>query len=119
MTGLFMKIIILPLVVAICAGIFGNVDYVRWYQPIIVGLLLAIVGHLMEVMMLRRNTEVITDITDFITAALVVYFVSIFLEGARVSFWGAVLTALVVTLIEIPVHRWLTRTRQTGQETYN
>ncbi|MFS0861528.1 DUF2512 family protein [Fredinandcohnia sp. 179-A 10B2 NHS] len=116
MSGFFLKIIVLPLVVAVCAGLFGNVDYVSWYQPIVVGIILAIVGHLMEVMMLRRTTTVMTDIVDFVSAAIVVYFVSAFMVGAEVTFWGAILTALVITLIEIPVHRWLVRTRQTGQE---
>lgn len=117
MTGFIMKIILLPLVVAICSGIFGNVDYVSWYQPIAVGIVLAIVGQLMEVMMLRRNTTVMTDIADFIVAAILVYFVSQFLDGARVTFWGAILTALVITLVEIPVHRWLVRSGRAEKST--
>ncbi len=104
-----MKIILLPLVVAICSGIFGNVDYVSWYQPIVIGVVLAIIGQIMEAIMLNRKTTVMMDIADFIVAALVVYFVSQFLNGAFVTFWGAILTALVITLIEIPVHRWLVR----------
>lgn len=109
MTGFIMKIILMPLVVAICSGIFGNVDYVSWYQPIVVGLVLAVIGQLLEVMMLRRSTTFITDIIDFIAATLIVYYVSQYLNGAFVTFWGAVLTALIITLIEIPVHRWLVR----------
>lgn len=109
MTGFIMKIILLPLVVAICSGIFGNVDYVSWYQPIVIGVVLAIIGQIMEAIMLNRRTTVMMDIADFIVSALVVYFVSQFLNGAYVTFWGAILTALVITLIEIPVHRWLVR----------
>ncbi|MEH7384947.1 DUF2512 family protein [Bacillus sp. JJ1521] len=109
MTGFIMKIILLPLVVAICSGIFGNVDYVSWYQPIVIGVMLAIIGQITEAIMLNRKTTVMMDIADFIVAALVVYFVSQFLNGAFVTFWGAILTALVITLIEIPVHRWLVR----------
>lgn len=109
MTGFIMKIILLPLVVAICSGIFGNVDYVSWYQPIVIGVVLAIIGQIMEAIMLNRRTTVMMDIADFIVSALVVYFVSQFLDGAYVTFWGAILTALVITLIEIPVHRWLVR----------
>lgn len=117
MTGLIMKIILLPLVVAICSGIFDSVDYVSWYQPITVGVTLAIIGHLMERAMLRRNTTVMTDIADFITAALVVYLLSLFLDGARVTLWGAILTAIVITLVEIPIHRWLVRTGRTEKST--
>ncbi|MEH7238470.1 DUF2512 family protein [Bacillus sp. JJ1562] len=117
MTGFIMKIILLPLVVALCSGIFDSVDYVSWYQPIVVGIVLAIVGHLVEVMMLRRNTTVMTDIADFIAAAILVYFVSLFLDGARVTLWGAILTALVITLVEIPIHRWLVRSGRAEKST--
>lgn len=117
MTGFFMKIIVLPLVLALCSGIFGSVDFASWYQPIVIGLILAVVGHLMERMMLRRNTTVMTDIADFVTAALVVYFVCLFLDGARVTLWGALLTALVITLVEIPIHRWLVRSGRAEKST--
>ncbi|MFS0822724.1 DUF2512 family protein [Bacillus sp. 1P02SD] len=117
MTGFIMKIILLPLVVAICSGIFNSFDLVAWYQPIGIGVLLAIIGYLMERMMLRRDTTVMTDIADFVTAALVVYFLTMFYDGARVTLWGAILTALVITLVEIPIHRWLIRSGRTERST--
>ncbi|WP_077618785.1 DUF2512 family protein [Bacillus sinesaloumensis] len=117
MRNLLMKIILLPLIVALCSAVFDNVDLVAWYQPIGIGVLLAIIGHLMEKAILRRNTTVMTDIADFITAALVVYFLSLFYDGARVTFGGAILTALVITLVEIAMHRWLVRSGRTEKST--
>ncbi len=112
-TNFIMKLILLPLIVAICSGIFDSVDLVAWYQPIGIGVLLAILGYFMEKAMLRRDTTVMTDIADFVTAALVVYFLSLFYDGARVTLWGAILTALVITLVEIAIHRWLVRSDRT------
>lgn len=117
MTNLILKIIVLPIVVALCSGLFDSFDLVAWYQPIGIGVALAIIGHLMEKMMLRRNTTVMTDIADFITAAIVVYVLTLFYDGARINLWGAILTALVITLVEIPIHRWLVRSGRTESST--
>jgi len=117
MTGFILKIILYPLILAIASYIFPNVDYATMFQPIIVGLILAVVAHLMEILLLKRETTILSDLADFVAATLVVYFVSNLLDGAAVTFAGALLTSIILTLIEIPVHRWLVRTGKTQKST--
>lgn len=109
MTGIMMKIIICPLVVGLSAFIFPNVSYSQFYQPIIVGVILAVAGHLMELILLREETIIINDVVDFIASVIIVYFVSNLFLGAAVTFFGAILTAIFLTITEIPTHRWLVR----------
>jgi uncharacterized membrane protein YvlD (DUF360 family) len=113
MTGLFVKIIMCPLVVALASYLLPNVNYASFYQPILVGLILAFAAHMMEVFLLRKETIIVSDIADIIAAALIVYFVSLFLPGAQVTFIGATITAIILGVTEIPQHRWLVRSGRT------
>jgi uncharacterized membrane protein YeaQ/YmgE (transglycosylase-associated protein family) len=113
MSGLFVKIIVCPLVVAVASYLLPNVNYASFYQPILVGLILAFAAHMMEIFLLRKETVITSDIADFVAAALIVYFVSLFLPGTEVTFLGAILTAIILGLTEIPQHRWLVRSGRT------
>lgn len=112
MAGLLVKLIVCPLTVIFAAYIFLNVNYTVLYQPIIVGLILALSAHMMEVFLLKEGTFWMSTIMDFIVATLIVYFVSLF-QVATVTFFGAILTALVLTLTEIVQHQWLIRSGRT------
>jgi hypothetical protein len=50
---------------------------------------------------------------DFAAATLIVYFVSLFLIGAEVTFFGALLTRLLLTITEIFQHRYLIQSGRT------
>ncbi|XEC96648.1 DUF2512 family protein [Paenibacillus tarimensis] len=112
MAGLLVKIIVCPLTVMFAAYIFPNVNYTAFYQPIIVGLILAGAAHMMEVLMLKRGTFWTSTVLDFIAATLIVYIVSLF-QTATVTFFGAVLTAILLSLTEIVQHRWLIQSGRT------
>jgi uncharacterized membrane protein HdeD (DUF308 family) len=112
MLGLLVKLIVCPLTVMVAWFLFENVNYNAFYQPVIVGLLLAIAGHLMEVFLLKNGTFWITTSVDFIAATLIVYYVSLY-QAATVTFFGAILTAALLVLTEIVQHRWLIRTGRT------
>lgn len=109
MTGLIIKLIVCPLIVGFASVLLPNVHYVNFIQPIIVGLVLAIAAHLMEVFLLREKTLTFSTVLDFAAAILIVYFVSMFLPGAEVTFFGAVITGFMLTLSEIPQHSYLVR----------
>lgn len=107
MTGFIVKIFMCPIIVIISAYLFANVNYPAIYQPIIVGLVLAVVGHMMELMLLRRGTFWVSTIADFVASTLIVYFVSLLFAGTYVSFLGAVLTAVLLSISEYFQHLWL------------
>lgn len=112
MWGLLVKLIVCPLVIILANVIFANVNYTVLYQPIIVGLILALFAHMMEVMFLKRGTLWISTIFDFIAATLIVYLVSL-LQEAKVTFLGAILTAIILMVTEIIQHLWLIRSGRT------
>ncbi|MGC4379376.1 DUF2512 family protein [Fictibacillus sp. Mic-4] len=112
MTGLLIKIFVCPTILIIASFILPNVHYSSAYQAAIVGLVLALVGHMMEVMLLREDTLVLSAVLDFFASTLIVYFVSAWLPNTTVTFPGAILTAVLLTIAEIPLHRYLVRSGQ-------
>lgn len=107
MSSLLMKIIMCPVAVIIASFLFPNVDYLNIWQPIIVGLILAVAGVLMEYMILKRGTLWISTFADAVVSLVIVYFVSNWFPGAEVTFFGALLTAVLLGIIEYFTHLWL------------
>ncbi|MGJ9384033.1 DUF2512 family protein [Salipaludibacillus sp. CF4.18] len=112
MIGLIIKIFVCPITVMIAWLIFPNVEYSTIYQPIIVGLILAFSAHVMEVFILKKGTFWLSAILDFIAATVIVYVVSFF-QVAQVSFFGAILTAVLLSVTELVQHNWLIKSGRT------
>jgi uncharacterized membrane protein YeaQ/YmgE (transglycosylase-associated protein family) len=113
MTGLIIKLIVCPITVILASYIFPNVEYANLWQPIIVGLILAVSAHMMEVFLLKEGTFLTSTLMDFGAATLIVYFVSLFLVGTEVTFFGALLTGVLLTITEIFQHRYLIQSGRT------
>ncbi|MDL4839751.1 DUF2512 family protein [Aquibacillus rhizosphaerae] len=111
MSNLITKLIVCPIGVIIAWFIFP-IEFAYFYQPIILGAVLAIVGRMMEKIILRKETMTLALIADFLATAVIVYFVTPFFVGGQVNFWGAVLTALLLGVTEIPQHRALVKGKQ-------
>ncbi|QGH33985.1 hypothetical protein GI584_08095 [Gracilibacillus salitolerans] len=107
MMGLIIKLIVCPITVIIASLIFPNVEYANLWQPIIVGLVLAVLAQMMEVMMLKEDTFVLSTVMDFVAATLIVYFISLFFVNAEVTFMGALFTGVLLAITEIPQHSYL------------
>ncbi|MFD2760819.1 phage holin family protein [Lentibacillus juripiscarius] len=119
MTGLIVKLLVCPIGLYAASWLFPNVDFGYWYQPIILGVVLAFVGYFMEKMMLREETNWLSVGLDFVVTALIVYFGSMLLADTAVTFWGAVLTGALLGITEIFQHNWLLssdRVKKTVQE---
>src|SRR5690625_6550498 len=80
MTGLIVKLIVCPIGIIFASWIFPNVNFAYWYQPIILGVVLAFVGYFMEVLMLREETNWLSTLIDFIVATAIVYFGAMLLD---------------------------------------
>ncbi|RWR13607.1 DUF2512 family protein [Siminovitchia fortis] len=116
MLNLIMKLIICPIVVAIAGSMLTNVNFSHVYQPIVIGATLAVAGHLLEWALLSRNTFWFSTITDFVFSTLIIYILGYFFFTAQVTFFGAVVTALLLTLVEFFVHMWLIRSGRARKE---
>jgi hypothetical protein len=116
MFNFIQKIIITPIVLLIAASLLTNVHYVYTYQPIVIGVTLAVAGHLLEWALLSRNTFWLNTIADFVLSTLMIFILSYFFAGAEVTFMGAVVTALFLTVIEFFVHMWLIRSGRAVKE---
>ncbi|MGC5328854.1 DUF2512 family protein [Brevibacillus sp. SYSU BS000544] len=109
MAGFIMKVIMLPIIVALSDYFLANVDYGSLYRAVMVGVILAIVGQLMEVMILKRGTIWTSTVLDFVTAFAVIYFSQYFFPGAGVTVLGAFIVSVVIGLVEYLTHTWLVR----------
>lgn len=116
MLNLIMKIIICPIVLLIAAAMLTNVNYLYTHQPIVIGVTLAVAGHLLEWALLSRATFWISIIADFVSSTLIIYVLSYFFVDAAVTFFGAMVVALFLTVIEFFVHMWLIRSGRAVKE---
>ncbi|MDY0396603.1 DUF2512 family protein [Virgibacillus halophilus] len=107
MGGFILKIILCPVAVLFASWLLTNVTFSNWYQPIVLGIVIAIVGYFMEVLMLRKDTNWLATLLDFFMATAIVYFGSLMFVNSFVSFWGAVFTGLLVAATEVFQHYWL------------
>lgn len=116
MMNLIMKLIICPIVVATAGSLLTNVNFSHVYQPITIGVTLAVAGHLLEWALLSRNTFWLSTIMDFVSSTLIIYILGYFFFTAQVTFLGAAVTALFLTIIEYFVHMWLIRSGRARKE---
>lgn len=105
--GLLLKVIVVPAIVLISDFLIASVFYPAYYQPILVGVVLALIGHLLDKMFLRPGTLWATTALDIAAFAIVLYLSAYFFPGARMPLDGALLTALFLGLTEYYYHRWL------------
>jgi hypothetical protein len=116
LTSFLMKMIMCPLVVVLASYIFPNVRFASVYQAITLGIVLAIIGAMMEYLFLREGTLWINTIMDFIASSIIIYLMSLFLTGARVTLTGAILTGVLLAVTEHFSHKYLIESGKTKKE---
>lgn len=112
LTSLFLKLILVPVIVLLSDFLIANVFYPSFYQPIIVGIVLAVVGHVMENVLLRRGTLWVTTALDIVASSIILYVSVYFFPGSRMTLDGALLTALFLGITEYFYHLWLIRSER-------
>ncbi|MGE4284915.1 MAG: DUF2512 family protein [Clostridia bacterium] len=113
LTGFIMKLIMCPLIVVIYDALLNNVNYASIYQSIGIGIFLAVLAHMMEVLILREGTFWISTIVDLVAAFGIVYLSQFVLRGAAVTFTGALIISLLLTISEYFQHLFLVNTGKT------
>ena len=113
MDGLLVKLIAGPLLVILADALFPEVNYASLYQSIGVGLVIAIAGHLLELLLLRRGTLWMSTALDLIAAFLIVCLSGILFADARVTPIGAGFAAILVGVAEHLQHIRLIKSGRT------
>jgi hypothetical protein len=109
---LFIKLLVCPAVVLLMDIISTEVDYRAVYQAVMVGLILAVLGRILENFLLRSRTVWISTAVDFVAATVVLYFSPLVFPGSRVTFTGALVTALLLAVTEYIQHVVLVQRRK-------
>lgn len=109
MVGLIIKIIVCPIVLLLSDYFLGDVNFSYVSQAIIVGIVLAIIGHVMELLLLKRKTVWLNTSLDFGAAFAVVFLSQYFARGISITIPGALIVAFVVAVAEHFVHLYLVR----------
>ncbi len=74
---------------------------------------MALVGVLMEYLLLRKGTLWISTILDFAVSVLILYSIANLFAGTTITFTGAVLTGILLGVIEYFTHLWLIKSGRT------
>lgn len=107
MTGLLIKLIVFPVTIYLSGVFFREVNFSAIYDPIIIGLVLAVGAHMMEVWILKPGTLWINTLIDFIAAIGLVYLLGLALPGVQITLIGAINTGLMIIFTEYAQHLWL------------
>lgn len=107
MTGLWIKLVSCTAFVFLTDAITDHVDFTGWFQAVVMGVILAIIGHLMEVLLLRPGRLWTMTILDFFATAALAYIGQWFLPGTFITVIGALLLSSFLTIVEYYLHRWL------------
>jgi hypothetical protein len=109
MTGLILKLILMPLTIVAADYLLPGLTFSSIYQPIVVGLIIAAIGHAMEIAFLKNGTIWINNFLDFVAAAAVLYFSPTFLSGVTVTLGAAMIVALFIGLVEYFQHMYFVK----------
>lgn len=90
--------------------IFPGISYPYFFQPVILGLIIALTGRLMEYMVLEKGFLWTSTLMDLISFTAIIHIGSLFMEDATITFVGAFLTALLLSVGEHLLHYWIVRT---------
>lgn len=107
MKGLFVKLIACPTIVYTSGLIFTQVYFPAWYQPVLLGIVLAVMAHVMEMVLFHPGRVWVMTALDFMGAAVLVYAAGLVFPAASITVIGAVLTALLLAISELIQHMWL------------
>jgi hypothetical protein len=113
LTGFIMKLIICPAILVLSDFIFGNVNYAGIFQPIVSGVVLAALAHVLELIILMRRTLWVSTAADFAAAFIFIYFSQFFLPGANITYVGALLAATLLSVTEYFQHLFLIQKNKT------
>lgn len=102
------KIIAHPLGLYILATLMPNVNYTSVYEIITVGLVLAAVAYAFDALFIRSMSFTTNAIIKAIVIGLLVWLSQFVFIGSFVSIWGAVITGIVLGIVEYAIIKFAT-----------
>ncbi|USG64932.1 YndM family protein [Brevibacillus ruminantium] len=107
MDGLLVKLIVTPLAVIVADALFPEVNYANLYQSIGVGLVIAVAGYLLELLLLRPGMLWLATAVDMIAGFLIVWLSGMLFSHASIAPIGAGFVAILLGVAEYLQHIWL------------
>lgn len=107
MTSLLFKLLTFPLGVLVASWLFANVRFMHFYEALIVGVIAAAVGVILEYVILRKGTLWISTFSDVIVGWVLIYMVANLFKGAYVTVWGALFTSVIIAIVDYFIHYYL------------
>jgi hypothetical protein len=107
MATILSKWILSPAIVLLSVWLFPGIHYPSPVEPVITGLLFAMLAHLLDLSLLRPGTFWAVNLVDFAVANVLVYTGNFFFPGTSVSVTGTLLTAFSLTISEYFLHQRL------------
>lgn len=107
MRSLIAKIIISPLLLWLSGNLFDQLEFGNVSHVILLGLLLAAVGTLTDLIFLHPGTLWIATVLDWLVYTMMIYAITPWLNGAGASFISALSAGLLFAFAEYALHRYL------------
>lgn len=113
MTSLILKLIIYPLTIFFSNYIFTSINFAYTYQWILLGIILAVVSHILDLFFLRPRMLWMNNLLDFFAAVAIIYVSQFIFAGETITLLGASLVAVLLNVIELLQHLYLIKSGKT------
>ncbi|GGE50968.1 hypothetical protein GCM10011391_32170 [Pullulanibacillus camelliae] len=110
MINLLLKLILTSVIIIASDAISPySIQFGAIYEAIIIGVFIALINYSVEWLMFTKGTLWITTILDFVITLCVLYFGTMLFDDAFIGIGGAIVTTILITIVEFILHQWLLR----------
>ncbi|GGH88404.1 uncharacterized membrane protein YvlD (DUF360 family) [Pullulanibacillus pueri] len=108
MINLLIKLLLSSVIIIACDAISPySIQFGAMYEAIILGVFIGLINYAIEWLLFARGTFWITTILDFVITLCVLFFGVMIFDDAYIGTSGAVVTAILITIVEFILHSWL------------
>jgi putative membrane protein len=99
--GLLLRIVVNSIVLLIVSFLVPGFSILGIWPAILAAIVIAILDYAVEAIFKVDASPFGRGITGFIIAALIIYLTQFFVSGVAISFWGAIIGALLIGLADL------------------
>ncbi|AGK97247.1 DUF2512 family protein [Clostridium pasteurianum] len=100
MIRLINKLILYPVTLLIFNIILSGIDYSNAYEPIIIGLFLAVLSHILEIIILKKGTLWINTGIDYIATFLLIYLSQYIFNNSHIAIFPTLFISALISIFE-------------------
>lgn len=104
MIRLITKLILYPAALLIFSIILSGIDYPNAYEPIIIGLLIAFLSHMLEIIILKKGTLWINTAIDYISTFLLIYLSQYIFNDSHIDVFPTLFVSSLIIIFEFFNH---------------